>query len=82
MNYRLGIRTQTPNECLIIFANMNSESLSGKLIGQKVLWTNGKSKLAGKIVGFHGKNGVVRARFKKGVPGQAIGSKVELLSKA
>ncbi len=52
---------------------------AGKLIGQKVVWENGKSTLLGKIVGFHGKNGVVRARFKKGVPGQAIGSVVELI---
>jgi len=32
-------------------------------------------------VGFHGKNGVVIAKFKKGVPGQALGTSVELIGK-
>jgi large subunit ribosomal protein L35Ae len=81
MNYRTGIRAQMSLECLIQFTNADSEKFSGNLIGQKVQWTNGKSMLIGKIVGFHGKNGVVRARFKKGVPGQAIGSTVQLISK-
>jgi ribosomal protein L35AE/L33A len=44
-----------------------------------VVLKGAKTKHAGKIVGFHGKNGVVIVRFKKGVPGQAIGSSVELV---
>ena len=34
--------------------------------------------LVGKVVGFHGKNGTVRVKFKKGVPGQALGTTAEL----
>jgi len=33
----------------------------------------------GKIVALHGKNGLVRARFRKGVPGQALGSPIEII---
>jgi len=40
-----------------------------------------KTRHIGNIVGFHGKNGVVIVRFKKGVPGQAIGDSVELISR-
>lgn len=79
-NYRTGIREQTSNECLIEFENVNSASLASKLVGQKVTWTNGTTKLVGKIRGPHGKNGMVRVRFVRGVPGQAIGSIVELTS--
>jgi large subunit ribosomal protein L35Ae len=79
-NYRTGIREQTSNECLIEFENVNSASLASKLVGQKVTWTNGTTKLVGKIRGPHGKNGMVRVRFVRGVPGQAIGSIVELKS--
>jgi large subunit ribosomal protein L35Ae len=79
MNYRIGIRTQMSRECLIQFVNTDSEAQAGKFIGQKVLWKSGKSELFGKIVGFHGKNGVVRVRFKKGVPGQALGTTVKLV---
>jgi predicted flap endonuclease-1-like 5' DNA nuclease len=35
--------------------------------------------LIGKFVGLHGKKGVVRTRFRKGVPGQALGTSVELV---
>ena len=79
-NYRTGIREQTSNECLIEFENVNSVSLASKLVGQKVTWTNGTTKLIGKIRGPHGKNGMVRVRFVRGVPGQAIGTVVELKS--
>jgi large subunit ribosomal protein L35Ae len=79
-NYRTGIREQTSNECLIEFENVTSAGLACKLVGQKVIWKNGTTKLIGKIRGPHGKNGMVRVRFVRGVPGQAIGSIVELTS--
>jgi large subunit ribosomal protein L35Ae len=78
-NYRTGIRAQYPKECLIEFDNVNSASLAGKLIGQKVVWMNGKSQFNGKVVGAHGRNGMVRVKFARPVPGQAIGTTVELI---
>jgi large subunit ribosomal protein L35Ae len=80
MNYRIGIRTQKPTECLIQFTGVTNSSESGQLVGRKVVLTRAKKKYAGKIVAFHGKNGVVIARFKKGVPGQAIGASIELVN--
>jgi ribosomal protein L35AE/L33A len=41
--------------------------------------TEGKKKLIGEIIGLHGKKGVVKAKFRKGVPGWAIGASVELI---
>jgi large subunit ribosomal protein L35Ae len=79
MNYRIGIRTQKPTECLIQFTGVTSRSESGQLVGRNVVLTRAKMRYAGKIVGSHGNNGVVLVRFKKGVPGQAIGSTVELV---
>jgi len=35
-------------------------------------------KITGKISSAHGGNGVVRAIFEKGLPGQAIGTDVEV----
>jgi len=79
VNYRIGISTQNPKECLIQFAHVNSASLAGQLINRKVVWKQGDSKLIGKIAGSHGKNGVVKVKFQKGVPGQALGTTVELV---
>ena len=39
----------------------------------------GQTKLIGKIGGSHGKKGVVKVKFQKGVPGQALGTTVELI---
>lgn len=80
-NYRIGIRTQASRECLIEFEGFDSASLVSKLVGQKVTWKNGKNPHVGRIMGAHGRNGMVKVRFQHGVPGQAIGSKVELVSK-
>jgi len=66
-------------ECLVQFTDIISAAKAGQLIGQKVVWKGENKKLGGKIVGFHGKNGAVRVRFKKGVPGQALGTTVELV---
>jgi large subunit ribosomal protein L35Ae len=79
MNYRIGIKTQMASECLIQLTDVASPAQSGQLMGQKVLWKGEKKKFIGKIVGFHGKKGVVRVKFKKGVPGQALGAIVELI---
>jgi large subunit ribosomal protein L35Ae len=78
VNYRIGIKTQKPKECLIQFAHVNSASLAGQLVNRKVVWKQGDIKLIGKIAGSHGKKGVVKVKFQKGVPGQALGTTVEL----
>jgi large subunit ribosomal protein L35Ae len=79
LNYRIGIGTQNPKECLIQFAHVNSASHAGQLFNRKVVWKQGNTKLVGKIAGTHGKRGVVRVKFQKGVPGQALGTTVELI---
>jgi large subunit ribosomal protein L35Ae len=79
VNYRVGSKTQRSKECIINFAHVTSVSEAGRLIGRKVAWKGGKNKIVGKIVALHGKKGLVRIRFRKGVPGQALGTTVELV---
>lgn len=79
VNYRLGLKTQKPKECIIQFKHIDSASEASRLIGRKIVWKSGEKKIIGKIVALHGKKGLVRARFRKGVPGQALGSVVELV---
>ena len=68
-----------PKWCLIQITGANSVSKAGQLIGRKVVLKYGKNEFIGKIVSLHGKKGVVTAKFHKGVPGQAIGTTVELV---
>ena len=79
VSFRRGPKTQKPKEYLIQFSGVKSVGEAGQLIGRKVAWPLGERKCVGKIVSLHGKNGLVRARFRKGVPGQALGSLVEII---
>jgi large subunit ribosomal protein L35Ae len=79
VNYRAGPKTQRPKECIIQFSHVKSVSEAGRLVGRKVAWKYGRNKFVGKIVALHGRKGLVRARFRRGVPGQALGTAVELV---
>lgn len=76
---RRGPRTQKPKEYILSFPGIESVGEAARLIGRKVAWPVRKHEARGKIVALHGKNGLVRARFRKGVPGQALGSLVEII---
>jgi large subunit ribosomal protein L35Ae len=67
------------HECLVQFTDMVTVAKAGQLIGRKVVWKGENKAFPGKIVGLHGRNGVVRVRFQKGVPGNALGISVELV---
>lgn len=79
-NYRTGPKSQASKVCLIEFEGFASAGLAGKLIGQKVKWRNETTSLLGRVTGLHGRNGMVKVTFKHGVPGQAIGTVVEIIS--
>lgn len=79
INYRVGPKTQRSKECIIQFPHITTASEASRLIGRKIAWKNGDIKIIGKIVDIHGKKGLVRARFRRGLPGQALGTTVELI---
>jgi large subunit ribosomal protein L35Ae len=77
LNYRLGRKKQYSKECLIeVLDATPSEAM--QLIGCKVGWPAGEPKIFGKIISPHGRKGVLRVRFKKGVPGQALNTLVRI----
>jgi len=79
VSYRMGPKTQRPKEYILQFLNVKSSSEAARLVGRKVAWPVGERKTRGKIVALHGKRGLVRARFRKGVSGQALGTQVEII---
>ena len=78
MNYRMGPKTQAPKECILKFSGVTSSDEAARLIGRKVVWAVEERKVKGKIVALHGKSGLVRARFRTGLSGEAIGTRVEI----
>ena len=79
VSYRRGPKTQRPKECLPQFPTVKSYDEACQLVGKKVAWPVGEHKCIGKILSPHGKKGLVRARFRKGLPGDALGTLVEII---
>jgi len=79
VNYRIGIRTQMPKWCLVQIMGENTVSKAGQLVGRRMILKFGKNSFIGRIIGLHGKKGVVKVKFREGIPGQALGARVELL---
>jgi len=68
-----------PKWCLIQIIGENTVSKAGQLIGRKMILKFGMKNFIGRIIGLHGKKGVVKVKFREGIPGQALGARVELL---
>ncbi len=80
ISYRRGRHTQNPKQYLLAIEGVDSEGKAASYIGKKVVWvTKSGKKVHGRITALHGRKGVVRARFNKGLPGTALGSTAEIL---
>lgn len=78
-DYRQGRHTQKDNQGIIEVEGVDSKEKAEGLIGKEVYWKSSAGRLIkGKVTKTHGSKGKVRALFDKGLPGQAVGSKVEL----
>ena len=50
-----------------------------KMIGKEVVWKSPSGKeIKGKVSDAHGNKGLVRAIFERGLPGQAVTTKIEV----
>ena len=79
LNYRRGRHTQRTNQFLLEVRGIDSRAKAKPLAGKRVVWTTpGGKAISGRISGAHGNKGVVRARFTKGLPPQAIGKKADV----
>ena len=79
IQFRRGRHTIIERHFLIEVKGVSNKEEAGKLVGKEVTWVSpaGK-KIVGKISGSHGNKGVMRAIFEKGLPGQAVTTKVEI----
>lgn len=81
IQFRRGRHTIHERHFLIEIDGVSKKEDAEKFVGKEVVWTSpGKNKkeIKGKISSSHGNKGVVRAIFEKGLPGQAVTTKVEV----
>ena len=80
INYRRGRKTQKTNQMIVVVPGVDKDKAKA-LVGKTVTYNcegKDKKKITGKISSIHGNKGAVRVLFEKGMPGQAIGAKVEV----
>jgi len=79
VSFRRSRRRQNTRQIIIKVENINSKEKTKDLIGKTVIWKSSSGKeIKGKISNYHGNSGNIRAILERGVPGQAIGSEVEV----
>lgn len=80
INYRGSLKVKKPKQMIVKAEGIDTKADTKKIIGKKIVWTSPSGKkIEGKITQAHGGKGCVRVLFEeKGLPGQAIGSKVEI----
>jgi large subunit ribosomal protein L35Ae len=79
-NYRRSRHAMKGNHVILIADGVKTRTEAEKLKGKEVVYvTSGKKTIKGRIAAAHGNKGAVRAIFERGLPGQAIGTKVEIM---
>lgn len=80
MNFRRGRHRQTTNQMILAVEGVDSREKAARLVGKKVVWKSPAGReIKGEIKSAHGGKGAVRALFEKGMPGQSISTKAEIV---
>ena len=79
IQFRRGRHNIHERHFLIEVDKISNKEEAKKIVGKEVVWKSQAGKeIKGKIASPHGNKGIVRAIFEKGLPGQAITTKVEI----
>jgi len=75
LGYKGEQRTQHNKYALIKVDGIDDFHRAASYIGRKAVWhspSGGRS--VGRVVGVHGKKGILEIRLRKGLPGEAVGT--------
>lgn len=88
VSFRRSQRKQYENQALVQIEGVNDKKATGYYHGKKVVYVykaktikkNTKFRtIWGRVARHHGNNGIVKVRFYKNLPPQAIGSRVRVM---
>lgn len=81
VNFRRSRTRYIPRHFIIQPDKCDTREKAEKFVGKDVEWKNPEGKhevIKGKVAAAHGDNGCVRAIFERGLPGQAVATKVDI----
>ncbi|MFH1285886.1 MAG: 50S ribosomal protein L35ae [Candidatus Micrarchaeota archaeon] len=80
INYRRGTRTEYTNQFVVEVEGVKDKEEAKNFVGKKIVWkTSSGKEMVGKLTHPHGNSGAMLARFEKGLPGQAVGTKASVV---
>lgn len=80
ISFRRGRHTYKPRQFILQVPGIETKAKAEKIINKNVVWKSpGGKEIRGVITATHGNKGLLRAVFEKGLPGQAINTKAEIL---
>ena len=78
-NFKRGRTTQTMNQMIVVVKGVEDRKQAAEFVGKTITWKSpGDKELKGEVRAAHGNSGALRVLFETGMPGQAIGKKVEI----
>lgn len=78
-NYRRGVHTEYTNQYVVAVDGVSDRASAQGIVGKRVVWKTSTGKeIVGSVGKAHGNSGAVLVRFDKGLPGQAVGTEVEI----
>lgn len=79
-NFRSSRTRQTGNQMIVIVDGVSKRADADKLVGKSVVYkTEAEREIKGKVASAHGNSGAIRVLFEKGMPGQSLTKKVDIL---
>ena len=80
LDFRGGKSTQKCNQCLGRVRGVDTKALASRLLGKRVVCKTASGKaISGKVMRTHGNNGVVCARFARGLSIGDLRKGIEIL---
>lgn len=84
LGYKRALRTQNVNVSLVKIKGCDSKTDADFYLGKRIAFitkaADGQFRVNwGKVSRHHGSNGVVRCRFRRNLPPQAIGGRVRVM---
>ncbi len=77
-SFRRGRHHTYSNQMIVVVDGYEDKEDAEELVGKKVVYDTGKKEIEGEVRDTHGNSGAIRVLFERGMPGQALGSEVEI----
>lgn len=79
VNFRGSRRRKNFSQLILKVDKVDDKKKAENLINKEIIWKSSSGKeIKGKVTAAHGNKGAIRVKFEKGLPGQSLGTDLEI----